>query len=68
MSSPAIYIISSGLPESFIENYIQDIPENDMEKLEREERELLAILEADFIGLIYDSSDDKMDPSTYQYI
>ena len=26
------------------------------------------ILEVDFVGLIYDSSDDEMDPSTYQYI
>ena len=39
-----------------------------MERLEREERELLVILEADFVSLIHDSSDDEMDPSTYQYI
>ena len=28
----------------------------------------MAILEADFIGLIHDSSDNEMDLSTYQYI
>ena len=68
MSPLASYTISSGLPESFIENSIQDILESEIERLERDERELLIILEVDFIGLTRDSSDDKMDPSTYQYI
>ena len=65
---PTAYTISSGLPESFIENSIQDIPENETEKLERKERELLAILEVEFMSIISDSSDDEIDPSSYQYI
>ena len=68
MPPPTSYAISSGLLKSFIENSIQNILESEMERLKREERELLAILEADFIGLIRDSSDDEMNPSTYQYI
>ena len=62
---PAAYTISSGLPESFVENSIQDIMENEIEKLEREERELLAILEVDFISIISNSSDDEINPSSY---
>ena len=63
MPPPASYAISSRLPESFLENSIQDIPENDVEKVEREEREQLVKLEADFIGLIYNSRDDKILPT-----
>ena len=68
MPPPASYAILLGLPESFIENSIEDILESEMERLEREERELLAILEVDFVDLIRDSSDDEMDPSIYQYL
>ena len=66
MPLPATYTISSGLPESFIENSIHDILENEIKKLEREEKELLAIiLEANFTSIISDSSDDEIDPSSY---
>ena len=54
MPLPVTYTISSGLPESFVKNSIQNILENDTKKLKREEREPLAILEADFVGLIRD--------------
>ena len=64
----ASYATSSGLPESFIQSSIQDIPKSEKEKNEREERELLAILEVDFMSLGYDLNDDEMDSSTYQYI
>ena len=62
---PAAYTISLGLLESFIENFIQDIPKNETKKIEREERELLAILEVDFMSIINDSNDDEIDPSSY---
>ena len=52
MPPPASYAISLELPKSFVENSIQDFLENETMKLKREERELLAILEADFVGVI----------------
>ena len=39
--------------------------ENVTEKLKREERELLAILDVDLMSIISDSSDDEIDPSSY---
>ena len=68
MPPPVTYTISLGLLQSFIKNSIQDIPENETKKPEREERELLAILEVDFMSIISDSSDDEIDRSSYQYI
>ena len=68
MPPPVAYTISSGLLESLIENTIQDIVENETEMFEREERELLAILEVDFMIIISDSSDDEINSSSYQYI
>ena len=68
MPPPISYAISSRLPESFAKNSIQDILESKIEKTEREERELLTVLGVDFVDFIYDSSDDEMDPSIYQYI
>ena len=65
MPPPITYTISSGLPEFFVENYIQDISENEAEKLKREERELLAIVEVYFISLISESSNNEIDPSSY---
>ena len=52
MPPPASYTISSGLPESFVENSIQDISKNEIEKLEKKERKLLAILKADLVGVM----------------
>ena len=52
----ASYAILSRLPESFVENSIQDILESEIEWLKREERELLAILEADLIGIMRQAS------------
>ena len=49
MPPPTSYTISLGLPESFMENSIQDILESEIEKIKREERELLEILEAEFV-------------------
>ena len=62
----ASYAISLGLLVSFIKNSIQDILGN--EKPEREERELLAILEADFVCLICGLSGDETNPSIYEYV
>ena len=68
MSLPASYAIFSGLLESFVKSSTQDILKSEAKKLEREERELLVILEVDSVSLVYDSSDDEIYPSTYQYI
>ena len=68
MPPPASYAISLRFPKSFIKNSIQDTLENEREKLKREERELLTILEADFMGLIHNPSGDEINPSIYEYM
>ena len=59
MPPPVSYSISSRLPKSFIENSIQDILESEMERFEREERELLVILKADLVDIVWQESIPK---------
>ena len=61
MSTSVAYAILSRLPEPFIENSIQDVLESEMERLEREERKLLAILEIDLIDIMQQTSIPKFD-------
>ena len=43
-----------------MENSIKDIPKNEIERTEREEKEFLARLETNFVNLIFDSNDDEI--------
>ena len=56
------YTISSEFPKSFVKNSIQDILENDIEKLKKGRKRTTSNTGSRFVGLICDPSGDKMGP------
>ena len=71
MPPPAINTISSGIPETFVEQSIQPILETSEEQEARTEKEFLMISEDEILSLIldcHDSSEDEQDPATFEYI